>query len=462
MKRAAILLAAPMGLLLALWAQQSDVVIKLTKGAEKPALAVAEFQGGGGAQPLMSTFNATLFSDLSNSGQFRMVPKGMFPLQVPQQPSEFRGITPPEQPVRRGQTPPQPATGGGLYFSDWSSPPAQAGYLAFGYTAVQNKVLVLYGWLFNVTQTSVGSAQMLAKRYFGDVDANGARKIAHEFAADIIALFGGTSLVGSKIFFVSDRTGSKEIWSMDPDGSNQNQITKYRSLSIMPAVSPDGTKVAFTSYVKGNPAIFVYSVETGRPLPFYNQVASMNATPSFTPDGQHILYASTAAGSDAQIFIANLDGSDFRRLSYRRAIEVEPKVNPKTGSDILFVSGPGPQQIYKMDMNGANVEMVSPGGGEASNPAWHPDGQIIAFSWTRGYATGAFNVFIMDVATRKYDQLTHGEGRNENPSWAPDGKHLGFASTRTGRSQIWSMLADGTELHQLTTQGRNYSPVWGK
>src|ERR1017187_5867411 len=91
----------------------------------------------------------------------------------------------------------------------------------------------------------------------------------------------------------------------------------------------------------------------------------------------------------------------------------------------------------------------------------HGDRNALAFSWTRGFAMGAFNVFIMDVASRHYTQLTHGEGRNENPSWAPYGKHIAFMSTRSGRSQIWSMLADGTQLQQLTTQGSNLSPVWG-
>jgi TolB protein len=68
----------------------------------------------------------------------------------------------------------------------------------------------------------------------------------------------------------------------------------------------------------------------------------------------------------------------------------------------------------------------------------------------------------MDVASRKYTQLTHGEGRNENPSWAPDGRHLVFMSTRAGLHQIWTMLADGTQVQQLTTQGNNETPVWGR
>ena len=186
---------------------------------------------------------------------------------------------------------------------------------------------------------------------------------------------------------------------------------------------------------QGNPGIFILTTETGRRLPFYNQVASLNATPDFTPDGKQILYASSASGY-TQIYVANLDGGNLRRISTSRAIEVEPKVNPKTGTDIVFVSGrSGPQQIYKMNFDGANVERLTNGEGEASNPSWHPDGQAIAFSWTRGFATGNFNIFLMDVATRKFSQLTFGAGRNENPSWAPDGRHLVFMSTRRGTPQ---------------------------
>jgi TolB protein len=434
--------------MLALVAQQSDVIIKLTQG-DRPVIAVPDIRGSGAAQALMNAFNETLFSDIQDSGLFKMAAKSMFPLQVPQRPEDLR----------------QPAPGqsaNGLWLTDWAAPPVAANYLTMGYTAEQNGQLVLYGWLYNVTQANLANAQVLGKRYFGTVDETGARKVAHEFAADIIAQFGGKSLSGTRIYFVSDRTGQSEIWAMDPDGGNQTQMTRYQALTMMPAVSPDGTKLAFTTFARGNPAIFIHSVDTGRRLPFYNQVASMNATPDFTPDGSHIVYSSTASGY-AQIYIANLDGSNLKRISTSRAIEVEPKVNPKNPNEMVFVSGrSGPQQIYRMNLDGANVERLTPGEGEAANPSWHPDGQAIAYAWTRGYATGNFNVFIMDVATRQYNQLTHGAGRNENPSWAPDGRHIVFASTRGGSSQIWTMLADGTQLKQLTTKGRNKTPIWGR
>ncbi|HTQ53226.1 MAG TPA: hypothetical protein VMI94_02135 [Bryobacteraceae bacterium] len=457
MKRVLRFAAAFAAMLPVLAAQDSDVIIKLQGGA-RPGIAVPDLRGSGAAQPLMNAFNETLYNDLDGSGLFKMVPKSMYPLQVPQQPSDFRA-QPAQQYTRPGE---QPRNGGGLWLSDWSSPPASATYLAFGYTAIQNNVLVLYGWLFNVTQSGVSQAQVLGKRYFGSPDEAGARKAAHDFAADIISQMGGTSLAGTKIYFVSDRTRHKEIWVMDPDGSNQRQISHFNSLSIEPAVSPDGTKVAFTSYARGNPAIFILSTDTGRRLPFYNQVASMNATPNFTPDGKQLLYSSTASGW-AQIYIANIDGSNLKRISDTRALEVEPKVNPKTGTEIAFVSGrSGPQQIYRMNIDGTDVQRLTNGEGEASNPCWHPNGQVLAFAWTRGFATGNFNIFIMDVATRNFNQLTYGAGRNEDPSWAPDGIHLAFMSTRTGTEQIWTMQADGKQLKQLTTAGRNWTPVWAK
>ncbi|HWQ55713.1 MAG TPA: hypothetical protein VN442_18645 [Bryobacteraceae bacterium] len=449
------------GLLLMLAAQDVDLQVKLTAGA-RPAIAIPDYNGSGRAAALMGTFNSTVFADVEASGLFKMVSKSMMPVKVPQQLSEFREPAAPP-PVRRGgRAPAAPTTGGGYWLQDWSGPPTNANYLAIGYAAEQNDVLVFYGWLLNVNRENPAASQIFGKRYFGSLDENGARQAARQFAADIIQQFGGQSLLNSRIYFVSNRTGNKEIWAMDADGSNQRQITRYNALSLQPAVSPEGDKIAFTSYAKGNPGIFVFTSE-GRPLPFYNQRASMNATPDFTPDGKQIVYSSTAAGRDPQIFIANVNGTDFRRISSVRAIEVEPKVNPKTGRDMVFVSGrSGPQQIYRMNMDGAAVERLTPGEGEASNPAWHPDGQMIAYAWTRGYATGNFNIFVMDVATRQYLQLTHGAGRNENPSWAPDGRHIVFASTRSGRPQIWSMLANGTQLRQLTTQGSNSTPVWGK
>jgi TolB protein len=355
-----------------------------------------------------------------------------------------------------------------MAIADWSGPPVSATYLTLGFAAVQNGVFVVRGFVFDMRRGTPSEAQVIGKNYLGSVDEPGARKTAHEFACDIIAQFGGTCIAGSHIYYTHQpsKLGSKEIWMMDADGSNPRQITRFNNVpgSTFVSVSPDGGKIAFTSYAKGQPAIFVFSVDPVRDLRFYNQAASVNATPSFTPDGKQIVYASSAPDDRCcRIFIANLDGMGFRPISAPGFIDVEPKVNPKTGTQIAFVSGrSGHPQVYTMNIDGGNVERISDGTGEATNPAWNPNGRTLAFAWTRGYATGKYNVFEMDVVTRKYLQLTHDEGRNENPVWAPDGVHLAFMSTRGGTEQIYTMLADGTQPQKITSQGYNSNPAWGK
>ncbi len=255
----------------ALLAQTGVIQTEIVKKGQIPNFAAIDFRGASGAQPLMNTFNGTLFTDLQTSGLFKMVPKSFYPLQNPQRPEDFRETS-----------------GQGLALADWAGSPVNANYLAFGYTTLQNNQLVLFGYVYDVTQKSLSGAQVFFSRYVGSADDAGARSVAHQFAADIIEQFGGGSLIGSHVYFVSDRSGHKEIWQMDYDGQNQKRLTSYGSISTMPAVSPDGSKIAFTSFAKGTPRIILISTATGRPLPFYNQDASMNATPSFTPDGKEI------------------------------------------------------------------------------------------------------------------------------------------------------------------------------
>jgi len=466
MKKLVWIPAALAAALLTADAQQGPVLTgEVSKPAQLPVIAVPDLNGGGAAQGYMKAFNQTLWDDLAGSGVLKVAPKTLYPQGIPQQPSDFR--QPAQAPVaprsRHGEMVAAP-NGGGYWMSDWSNPPASANYLAFGYAAEQNGVLMLFGNLFDLSRDTPANAQMIGKRYLASTDdEKGARQMAHQFAADIIEMFGGKSLVGTHIYYVHQAAfgAPKEIWVIDPDGQNQHYITRFNSISIEPSVAPDGSKIAFTSYSKGSPAIFVFSVDPVRDLRFYNQVASMNGQPSFTPDGKQIVYSSSA-GRCCRIFIAGLDGRGFRSISSGGSLDAEPKVNPKTGATIVFSSGrSGPEQIYMMNMDGADLERLTDGTGEASNPSWHPSGQMIAYAWTRGYAQGNFNVFTMDVASRQYVQLTHDQGRNENPSWAPDGAHLAFMSNRTGRPQVWRMLADGTAQQQLTRDGLNYSPAWG-
>ena len=459
MKRNYILTFAILAALLAgavmLPGQRTGIVGNIVSG-EKPVIAVADMHGAGAAQQYMDTFNKALWDELDNTGQLTLAPKTSYPLEVPQQPSDFK--------------PP-------VLFSNWTEPTVGASYLAFGYTAVQDDQILLFGYFFNLRQPTVQSAQVLGNRYYGMLSNDGAKKVAREFAADILKQLGIVSLSGTKIYFVSDRSGggrigapsssgpppATEIWSMDYDGSNQRQLTNYKASSKDPVVSADGKLFAFRTLVRG-PAwnIRIHTVDTIRNQPFLNPVSSLISTPEFTPDGKHILFSETVEGWP-QLMMADIDGGGLHRISNVNAIETSPRVNPKTGSDLLFISGrSGHQQLWRMNLDGTDKEMLTSGVGDVANPSWSPDGQHIAFCWTRGYEPGSMNIFVMDIADKVPVQLTSNSGRTENPWWAPDGVHLVFSSMRGRVTQIYTMLADGKNVRQLTTQGNNLQPVWAK
>jgi TolB protein len=211
----------------------------------------------------------------------------------------------------------------------------------------------------------------LGKVYFGSLDKDGVRKVAEEFAADILQSFGVKSLIGTKIYFVSDRTGTKEIWSMDYDGANQQQLTNFGTITQSPAVSPDAKWLAYTTLVKKLPGyqIVLQSTETKIKAPFDNPAAPTTGWPDFTPDGLRLLFASSATGY-AQIYGANLKGGERRQLTNTKAIDFSPRVNPKTGAQVLFISDrSGKQQLWRMNIDGGDIEMLTNGEGEVANPA---------------------------------------------------------------------------------------------
>jgi TolB protein len=185
-------------------AGQADIGGRIVKG-EKTVVAVTDMHGSGAAEQYMATFNKALWDELDSSGQIKLAPKTSYPLQVPQQEGDFK--------------PP-------VMFSEWSRPPVSANYLAFGYTSVQDNQILLFGNFFNVGQSTVQSAKVFSNRYYGALSSDGAKSVARQFAADILKQLGIATLSGTKIYFVSDRTGGsfvKEIWSMDYDGSNRSR-----------------------------------------------------------------------------------------------------------------------------------------------------------------------------------------------------------------------------------------------
>jgi TolB protein len=421
---------------------QDPFHLETSTGAERLRLAAANFKPGGADQStsdLVHTFDATLFSDLSNAGIFDVVSKSMEPDS-------------------------RPGTPGEINLSQWAAAPASAGMVAFGNLAVAGGRVTVNGFLDDVRNTQY--PQVFAKRYDDTASTEATRQIAHKFADEIIFRLGGgiQGIAETKIFYVHfTGNGSKEIWQMDYDGANQHAITHLGEISLSPRVSPDNSRIAFAALDRNGFQLKMYSLLLNR-LVAFNSPGGTTISPAWAPNGQQLAFSSSRTG-DPEIWIADAAGAAARKVTSVRGPDVSPTFNPKTGAQIAWISGrTGLPQLYIMDADGSGVVRMTDGG-YATSPSWSPNGQFIAYAWDRKYGPGApggQDIYVMEVATKRWIQLTHDIGRCDFPSWSPDGRHIVFANSPNGRAadtRIMTMLADGTDKKALTTSG-NDMPNW--
>lgn len=421
--------------------QAQDWIRTGTNRGAPVRLAVPDFKAASGdpqTAPLNTVFNQTLWNDLDNSGIFEMVAKSFYPLQTPGSPGEMK-------------------------LDAWSGSPVTASFVAFGNLGVGNGRLQVLGWLFDARNAL--SPQVLGKQYQENATPDNARLIAHRFADEIIYRLGGgiNGVAESRIFFISSRSGAKEVWAMDYDGAGQERLTHLGSIALSPRISPDGSRVAFSGLGKDSWQILLYSLDLGR-LVSFPRFGGDNFTPAWSSDGSKLAFSSSMRTGDTEIYVTPADGGGgTKRLTASKGPDGSPVFNPKTNAQIAWVSGrTGLPQIFIMDADGSNVQQITREG-YAVSPSWSPNGLLLAFSWIRHYGPGApggQDIYLMNIATREFVQLTHDSGRNDFPCWSPDGRHIVFQSTRTGSEQIWSMLADGTHQQQLTRDGKNSMPNW--
>jgi TolB protein len=401
-------------------------------------LALPEFQAAAGdtkAAALTDVFNKVLWDDLDYSGGVTLVSKSLYPL------GKFSGP-------------------GDINPDNWTTPEVGAQFIAFGNSRITGDRIRVEARLWDLKTSQ--NREAVGQAYSSEPTEAGARLIAHQFADAIIDLIGGgpRGIARTKIAYVSERTiGVKELYVMDYDGNDAHAMTAYKSIVMMPAWSPDGEKIAFTSFRRGKADIEILSRLDQHPYPF-ERSAGTTGWPAWSPDGSKMAFATSRDGSNTEIYVADWNGKNLRRLTVTKAVNVSPVWNPKTGHEIAFTSDrSGSPQIYVMDEDGTNVRRLVEEGGHAVEASWSPDGQRIAFAWLKA-RTSNFDIYTYDLGRNMITQITHDSGDNERPRWAPDGRHIVFESTRNGNSQIYSMLLDGSKIRPLTTNGKNTAPAW--
>jgi TolB protein len=248
-----------------------------------------------------------------------------------------------------------------------------------------------------------------------------ARLVAHVAADEILGDQGGVGgLARSRLAFVSDRL------------------------------------LAYTSYRLGYQDIFVTDLATRRQWPAIVG-HGRNWLPAWSPDGKQIAFSSSRDGNEA-IYAMNTDRTGLRRLTTGWAIDTSPAWSPD-GRRIAFTSNrSGAPQIWVMDADGANPQPLT-SEKYCDRPSWSPGpvDEIVYVSQTR---TG-FDIKVIETATRRSRQLTVGSV-NESPAFSPNGRHIAFTSTRSGSQQIWTMTRMGTDLRQVTRTGNNTMPAWSR
>jgi TolB protein len=258
-------------------------------------------------------------------------------------------------------------------------------------------------------------------------------------------VFGKRGIAQTRIAYVNN--GMLRI--VDSDGSETRSITTGKG-ALSPAWSPTGESVVFTVLGNNGTQVHELDVRTGRTRRISQIGAGLNITPIYQPNGSGILYAQgTGHGTDL-IFASLEDSSESRRITAGRGTDnTSPSYSPD-GRQIAFISGKsGQPQVYIMDADGSNVQLLTPYTvGKRSyraSPDWSPDGRAIAYE----QQSGNFQIWMIDLRDRTPKQLTS-EGENEDPSWAPDGRHIVFSSTRSGDKQLWVLDTETGRSRQLT------------
>jgi Tol biopolymer transport system component len=255
--------------------------------------------------------------------------------------------------------------------------------------------------------------------------------------------------LSNQIVFDTDRDSDSEIYVMDPDGGNLQNLTNDPAEDAEPFVSPDGLKVAFVSDRDGNEEIYVMNADGSDPVRLTNDSGSDNE-PAWSADGTKIAFSRRpSGGGDRDIWVMDADGSNQTQLTTTGQTNGLPHWSPD-GAKIVFNSNrdaDGDAEIFVMNANGTGVVQLTFNTVPDFAAAWSPDGTQIAFTSERD---GNREIYVMNANGSGQTNLTNNAGSDLAPQWSPDGSQIAFASSRDTNSEVYVMDANGSGQTNIT------------
>lgn len=410
-------------LLFALPSAHAALTIEIVgAGANQIPIAIAPFRAEDG---LAQKLTPVIAADLARSGLFKMVDAGgMVP--VPHEPEQ-------------------------VDFPQWRARGAEAVVIGNVTPLSDGRYDIRFRLMDVVKQT-----QLAGFVYFAS--AAQLRLTAHKIA-DVIyeKMTGDAGVFATRITYVVKKGARYELQVADADGFGAQTVLASNEPIISPAWAPDGTRLAYVSFERKKPVVYVQSLTTGSRQVVANFWGS-NSAPAWSPDGTRLAVTLTKDGG-SQLYLVNADGSGTpTRLTYSSAIDTEANFSPD-GQWILFTSDRGGSpQIYRIPAAGGQAQRLTFEGSYNVSPRHSPDGKSFTFIQRNG---SRFNVAVQDFASRQVQVLTDG-GIDESPSFAPNGKMILYATVVRGRGILAAVSSDGRVKQRFTEDaGDVREPSWG-